>query len=198
MLDLVLSRANDALRDLERTAGEVQGYSPALAALRKKQENQLAIWNKAVELLLVNVNAEVGALVEQGGGDGHVQDYDPALDLDEYLVLCDGRPISDAWAFAVQIHPLACNTVSRLAWIGYRSHEMTAALGGKGGPTIFWSVPNPAGVPRWRRALGNEAPAGEEMTYEGDGWVVRNGNGITRLGPSQLAQRIVHDLVKLA
>jgi Fic family protein len=199
MLDLVLSRANDALRDLERTAGEAQGYSPVLAVLRKKQENQLAIWNKAVELLLVNVNAEVGALVEHGGGEGHVQDYDPALDLDEYLVLCEGHPISDAWAFAVQIHPPACNTVSRLAWIGYRSDEMTAALGGKQGPTIFWSVQNQAGVvPRWRRALGNESPAGVEMTYEGDGWVVRNGSKITRLGPSQLAERIVHDLVKLA
>lgn len=199
MLDLVLSRANDALRDLERTAGEVQGYSPALVALRKKQENQLAIWNKAVELLLVNVNAEVGALVEQGGGDGHVQDYDPALDLDEYLQLCEGHAISDAWAFAVHIHPPACNAVSRLAWIGYRSDEMTGALAGKRGPTIFWSVQNPSGVvPRWRRAFGNECPAGEEMTYDGDGWVVRSGNKITGLGPSQVAQRIVHDLVNLA
>ncbi len=106
---------------------------------------------------------------------------------------------SDAWAFAVRIHPPACNTVSRLAWIGYRSDEMIAALGGKQGPTIFWSVQNATGVvPRWRRAFGNESPAGEELTYEGDGWVVRNGNKITRLGPSQLAQLIVHDLVKLA
>jgi Fic family protein len=198
MLDLVLSRANDALRDLERTAGQAQGYSPVVAALRKKQGNQLAIWNKAVELLRANVNAEVGALVEQGGGEGHVKDYDPALDLDDYLMLCEGRAISDAWAFAVTIRLPACNPVSRLAWIGYRSDEMTAALGGRRGPTVFWSVPNPPGlVPRWRRALADEAPAGEEMTYEGDRWVVRTGSQIARLGPSELARRIVHDLVKL-
>lgn len=199
MLDLTLSRANDALRDLERTAGDVQGYSPALAALRKKQENQLAIWNKAVELLLVNVNAELTALVEQGGGAGHLQDYGPALELDEYRVLCEGHPISDAWTFAVHIHPPGCKAVSRLAWIGYRSDEMTALLGGKRGPTIFWSAPNaPGAVPRWRRASTAESPAGEELTYEGDGWVVRKGNTIDQLGPSQLAQRIVHDLVNMA
>jgi hypothetical protein len=35
------------------------------------------------------------------------------------------------------------------------------------------------------------------MTYEGDRWVVRTGSQIARLGPSELARRIVHDLVKL-
>jgi Fic family protein len=200
IVDLVLSRANDALRDLERTAGDAQGYRPALAALKLKQANQLAIWNKAVDLLLANVRAEVANLVAEAGGSGHVQDYDAAIDLDDYVELWEGHAISDAWAFSVEVHLPALGPASRLAWIGFRSDTLTAALGGKRGPTVFWSAPNPRGTyPRWRRAFGQDAPAGEELTYEGDGWVVRQSTGkFERLGPSEVAQRIVHDLVKMA
>lgn len=200
MLDLMLSRCNDAVRDLERAAGAEQGYSPAVAAFKNKQQSQLAIWNKAVELLIVNVEAGAQELAEAGRGTALVRSFGSDIDLNDYVALCENRPISDAWAFQIDLQLPGSAPISRLAWIGFRSDDMRA-LGTQGaaGPTLFWSVPNPAGmVPRWRKADAEESPGGEEITYSSDGWVARKAAKLDRLGASDLAARILQDLVTMS
>lgn len=200
LLDLMLARGNDALRDLEQTAKAAQGYSPVIAALRKKQQNQMVIWNKAVALLIANIEAEVESL-SVARGEAHLRLHSPELEIDEYIALCEGDPIPDAWAFEIRVRVPGAPSINRLAWVGYRSDDMLHALGGDAGqgPTLFWSVPNPSGmVPRWRRARPEEAPGSEEMTYAGDGWVARKGHKVETLGPSDLAVKIAQDLVALA
>lgn len=201
MLDLMVSRCNDAVRDLERTAGAAQGYSPAVAAFRTKQQSQLAIWNKAVELLMANLEAEAQELAEKVRGDVFVRSFGSEIDLDDYIALCEKRPISDAWVFEIGLQLPGSTPISRLAWIGFRSDEMVQALGRQGaaGPTLFWSVPNPRGmVPRWRRAEPDESPGGEEITYSNDGWVVRKETSPIRLRVSDLAARILRDMVGMS
>lgn len=201
MLDLMLSRCNDAIRDLERAAGAAQGYSPVVAAFRNKQQSQLAIWNKAVELLIANVEAGAQELAEAGRGAVLVRSFGPEIDLDDYVALCENRSISDAWAFEIDLRLPGSAPVSRLAWIGFRSDDMVRALGTQGaaGPTLFWSAPNPAGmVPRWRKASAEESPGGEEITYSKDGWVARKAAKLEPLGASDLAARILRDLVTMS
>lgn len=200
MLDLMLARCTHALGDLERAAATGQGYSPAVAALRKKQQNQLAIWNKAVALLIANLEAEIERLIE-AGGTARIKTFSPEIDLQEYVDLCEGRPISDAWAFEAYLHAPGSAAIARLAWIGFRSDEMRHALGKQAaaGPTLFWSTLNPQGMlPRWRKARAEEAPGGEEATYTDDGWVVRRGTKTDRVGPGDFAVRIVRDLIRIS
>jgi Fic family protein len=200
MLDLMLARGNDALRELERTAKEEQGYSPVIAALRKKQQNQMVIWNKAVALLIANIEAELESRSE-AGGEAHLRLWSPELESEEYIALCQGETIYDSWAFEIRVRVPGAPSITRLAWVGYRSDDMLHALGKDAaqGPTLFWSVLNPSGiVPRWRRARPEEAPGSEEMTYAGDGWVARKGHKVEALGPSDLAVKIAQDLVTLA
>jgi fido (protein-threonine AMPylation protein) len=199
LLDLLLGRGLDALRELERAAIQVQGFSAAAAAVRQRQEGQLAIWNRAVELLLANLAVERDRLSEVGVAAA-MSSYGPALELEDYLALVENRPISEAWAFELRVAEPGRKPVSRLAWIGFRSAEMRRALGGAhaSGPTLYWSVPNAPGMaPRWRRAEEEQAPGGEEMTYSADGWVVRRGARMDRMGAAELAARIARDLVSM-
>ncbi|MDX1998155.1 MAG: Fic family protein [Thermoanaerobaculia bacterium] len=199
LLDLLLGRGFDTLRELERAAIQVQGFSPAAAAVRQRQEGQLAIWNRAVELLLANLAVERDRLSEVGVAAA-MSSYGPALELEDYLALVENRPISEAWAFELRVAEPGRKPVSRLAWIGFRSAEMRRALGGAHatGPTLYWSVPNAPGMaPRWRRAEEKQAPGGEEMTYSADGWVVRRGARMDRMGAAELAARIARDLVSM-
>jgi Fic family protein len=198
-LDLLLARGGDALRELERAATAAQGYSPAVALLRKKLESQREIWNRAVGLLLANLGHETDLLAD-AGTQSSLRSYASDLDPDDYLDLCDNRPVSEAWAFEIDLTVPGSAGVVRLAWIGFRSPEMIRALGSEGaaGPTLFWSVPNPAGtVPRWRLAGAAESPGGEEMTFFKDQWVIRKGLKIARMGTAELAASIARDLVAL-
>jgi Fic family protein len=197
LLDLLLGRGLDALRELERAATREQGYSPAVAAVRQQQASQLEIWNRAVDLLLAHLAGESDRLATAGVA-ASLSSYGPALELEDFGELVANRPISEAWAFELRIAVPGRKPVSRLAWIGFRSAEMRRALGGDHatGPTLFWSAPNAPGVaPRWRRAEADQAPGGEEMTYASDGWVVRRGARVDRLGAAELAARIARDVV---
>ena len=65
--ELILARAEDALRDLERAATAQQDYDRPRAELRKAQERRVAIWNDAVRLLFTLVDE---ALQECSGRHG--------------------------------------------------------------------------------------------------------------------------------
>lgn len=200
LLDLMLSRGGDALNELERAASQGQGYSPAVEMRRRKQANQLAIWNGALDLLVANLDHELD-LLSDAGTPSMLRSYGTDLDLEDYAALCENRPIPESWAFELALACPGMASVQRLAWIGFRSSEMLRALGKDqaGGPTLFWSVPNSAGtLPRWRRAAAEESPGGEEMTFYRDLWIVRKGSNVDRLGPADLAARIARDLVEMA
>ncbi len=196
-LELILARGADALRDLERTAVAAEGYSVAVAALRQKQAGKLAVWNKAAELLVASLASAATGMAAQGVRI-EVRPYDLALELDEYLQLCEGQAITDAWAFLLVAQAAGCTPVERLAWIGFRSDEMLWGLGKSEvrGPTLFWSVATES-YPKWRRANTSEGPGGEEITYANDGWTVRSGQRLSTYGTEALVERIVNDLVEM-
>jgi fido (protein-threonine AMPylation protein) len=196
--ELICVRVHDALRDLERAATPAQAYDRAAALLRVKQENRLAVWNAAVDLLASLLAGELQPRLEPSGGRSAVHRYRDSLTPDDFLDLCEGRAVRDSWSFRVACTAPGLGEVVRLAWMGYRSREMRAALpqGKAGGPSIFWSVRNSQGYPPWKQADPHFSPGGEELTLVGDSWLVLRSGQVKTFAPGQLAVRIAEDLVE--
>jgi hypothetical protein len=192
-LDLVLERAADALRDLERAAG-AQGFDPLQAAIRRKQEGALRIWTASVDLLFVSALERLRSAVELARGDVAVRRYGEGLDVDGFIALHQEQPISGAWIARIEVRLPGLTPVARLAWYGYRSRALQAAAAIGAGPAIFWSIPNPGKLPPWVK-LDHRAPGGEELALVGDTWhVLREGVHVTRT-TADLAEDIARQLI---
>lgn len=197
LLDLVLTRTNDALLDLERVAKRIDNYDPIDVELRKARERHAAIFNDAVGLL---VNMLEDTTVRLMGSDVSVliKRYE-GLEADDLRSLLKEDSTGNRWSWQIDCAAPGLARVSFLAWVGFRSDSMCAALPNehKRGPSIFWSVPNPQGAyPPWVIA-GRNSPGVEEMTVllpDADHWFIRNGQSINRVRPSTLADRLANGL----
>ncbi len=195
--ELILARAEDALRDLERAARRHEGYSAAEEMLRKAQARRVSIWNDAVSLLFSLVTDAIESAV---GDTGHVTTrwYDAELSIGDYAALCEGDSAGNAWLFRIDVDIPGLDHNRYLAWTGFRSFEMKDWLRTGDGPAVFWSVPDLVGARMWRRAYSH-SPGVEELTLElpdVDKWVVRLPNeGVARLEPSEVARRVAESIV---
>lgn len=201
--DLVLSREEGALRGLELAARKAQGYDPAGAKIKRAQSQRLQIWNRSVELLYDMLLHELESTVGPHAGEisGHV--YPDSLELDDYIDLCSGRAVSRSWCFRLKCSLPGLGGVERLAWAGYRSESMRDALPSSdgGGPSLFWSAPNPAGYPPWIKAW-TDAPSFVEMTTvsgRGDDWYVLDADEQPRrMTTSQAVEGLARGFIDLA
>lgn len=190
--ELILVRAKDALRDLERAATAHQGYSRIQAELQKAQERQVEIWNAAVRLLYSSVHEALEAAL---GGNGEVlmHWYEDELSVDDYAALSKGDPAGNSWLFRVNANVPGVGNRRYLAWTGFRSYEIKEQGGIDDGPSIFWSVPDPSGSRKWVQG-GAQSPGVVELTLElpdVDLWIVKLADGqISQLKPSGVARRI--------
>ena len=195
--ELILARAEDALRDLERKAAAHEGYNRAQAELRRAQERQVAIWNDAVQLLFSLVDDALEATV---GNVGQVSTrwYEDELLLEDYAALSRGDSAGNSWLYRINVEAPALRNRRLLAWTGYRSYEVQAWQAIGSGPSIFWSVPDPSGYRHWIRD-DSRSPGVAELTLQlpdVDTWIARlSDGGITRLLPSEVAQRIAYAVI---
>jgi len=194
--ELVVERAKDALRDLERAAKRQQGYSEAAARLETRQRNQLAIWNDAMKLLFSLLEA---AAERTFGSVGTVSTrwYDDQLQFDDFVALSRGDAAGNSWLFRIGIEVPAVGAAKYLAWTGFRSDQMLSQATLSPGPSIFWSVPDVSRRRSWVRR-DELSPGGAELTLElpdVDRWIVRTREGaVTRLTASAVVRRIVEDI----
>ena len=195
--ELILARAEDALRELERKATAHEGYDRAQAQLRKAQERQVAIWNDAVQLLFSLVDDALDAAI---GDVGQVSTrwYEDELLVEDYAALSRGDPAGNSWLYRINVEvPALCNR-RLLAWTGYRSHGMQGWQAIGAGPSIFWSVPDRSGYRHWIRD-DSRSPGVAELTLQlpnVDTWIARlPDGGITTLLPSEVAQRIAYAVI---
>lgn len=191
--ELVLTRAEDALSDLERTATAHQGYDQAQARLRQQQSRQVGIWNDAVRLLFSSVDDALKAAIgEMGAVSTHW--YEAELSTDDYAALSRGDSEGNSWLFRLDAEVPGIRSLRYLAWTGFRSADLRQMTNLSHGPSIFWSVPDLTGYWKWTRDDGR-APGVAEMTLDlpnVDRWIARQPNGeIRSLKPSGIARRIV-------
>ena len=195
--ELVLARAEDALRDLERQAAAHEGYDRARAELLRAQERQVAIWNDAVQLLFSLVDDALEAAL---GDIGRVSTrwYEDKMLVEDYAALSRGDPAGNSWLYRIDVDVPGLHKRRLLAWTGYRSYEMAGWRAIGAGPSIFWSVPDPSGYRHWIRD-DSRSPGLAELTLHlpnVDRWIVRlSDDRITRLLPSEVARRIASAVI---
>ena len=192
LAELILARASDAFRDLQRAAQRQQGYDETQEMLRKALVRRAAIWNDAVRLLFSLVNDAL-ELALRSTGDLSMRWYDAELSVDDYSALSQQDSSGNSWTFRIDLEVPGLGKNRYLAWTGYRSREMRGATGLDAGPALFWSIPDPAGNQMWWRD-DSRAPGVAELTLElpaVDRWIARfPDDRIGRLEPSRVAQLI--------
>ena len=190
--ELILARAEDALRHLVRQATAHEGFDEARAKLRRAQTRQLAIWNDAVRLLFSLVNDALHAAFE-GVGKVTTRWYEDELSLDDYAALASDDPAGNSWLYRMDAKAPPLPDRRWLAWTGYRSYEMKNWQGIGAGPSIFWSVPHPTGYRPWILA-GMDSPGVQELTLrlpDVDRWIARlPDGGVRQMRPSEIARAI--------
>lgn len=195
--ELILRRADDALRSLERTAAAHQGYDAAQERLRKAQELQVAIWNEAVKLLFTLVAEALDTAVSDMG-DITTRWYDAELSVEDYAALSQADSSGNSWLFRIDVNVPGLPDTRFLAWTGFRSYEIKDSHKISHGPSIFWSVPHPDGDRTWFRH-DEQSPGVAELTLElpnVDRWLARLPNGdTTKMLPSDAAARIAKAVV---
>jgi fido (protein-threonine AMPylation protein) len=199
--DLVFDRLEGALRGLENSATQRQGYDPVAAKVRVQQESHLQIWETGVRLLAAIINDQVSERLERVGGRCGLRHFSSPLDVDAYIDVCNGRSVPRSWAFFVSIDIPGIPKFERLAYIGHRSPQMFQSLGREGGPALYWSKKNPSGFPKWTSA-GQESPYAVEITNakgNGDQWFVRRvSEAVESVSTTLLGHNIADALVKIA
>lgn len=197
LAELILARAEDSLRDLKRAAKRQQGYDEVRARLREEQAKRAVIWNDAVRLLFSLVDDAIGVALG-GTGDLATRWYEAELSVDDYVALSQGDSEGNSWLFKIDLSVPGLGRGRFLAWTGHRSAELKGATGLNEGPSVFWSIPDPAGNRMWWRD-DSKSPGVAELTLElpsVDRWVSRLPDGkVRRLAPSQVAQRVAEGVV---
>ena len=197
IVELVVERAEDALRRLERTASAHQGYDRARAELKEAQKRQVGIWNDAVRLLFLLVDDALEVAFEDIGRVSTFW-YEDELSIDDFVSLSQGDAAGNSWLFRINAEVSGIESRRYLAWTGYRSYEMRQSRGIGDGPSIFWSVPDQSGERRWVRD-DLQSPGIAELTLElpnVDQWIGRlPGGEVRNFKPSSAARRIAESIL---
>lgn len=200
-LELIIERADGALTGLELSAKKNQDYNPVIEKVRIKQEGSLRIWETSVALLVKTTQHYLTELLDKVGGTAYIKEFESAIDLEDYIALIQRHSISRSWCFIVNLSIPGMDKLERLAYIGYRHQQMYHHMDNTGGPSIYWSVKNPDGYPKWI-SDSERSPFCVEMTSEegvGDSWSARLRDGtIIKLSTTELAKKIAHSLIEMA
>ena len=195
-MEILAGRMEDALRDLERAAHMKQGYDVQREKIRLAQSTRLSLWNAGVHLLFESVRSHLVDRLGNARVTIDLKEYDQ-LSVDDFIDLCEGRAVRLSWAFTIVCGAPPMPNVERLASAGVMGDLLRSRLSTEPGrPVLMWSVPNPAGYPRWLRA-GEGSPAGEQMTIHKDRWLVQTSGKISEFSPTELAAKIAQDIADL-
>ncbi|MBS0981443.1 Fic family protein [Acetobacter thailandicus] len=197
-IELVFGRVDGSLTGLELSAKKSQSYNPVLQKIIKLQEGQLSIWSTALKLLSSIIQYQLNDHLDKVGGKADIRVFEGFLDLDDYIDLCEGRPISGGWAFILNILVPSLSKLDKLAYVQHRSSSMYQYLGRLGGPSLYWSHVNLSGFPKWT-GDGDNSPFAVEITTNagsGDEWIARLADGnFIHLNTTELASKISDSLL---
>lgn len=198
--ELLMERVEGSFTGLEISAKQKQDYSPLQEKIRKRQEQQLNIWNASVHLLVNSIEHFINEEIGDAGGDFYINKFE-SLDLDDYVSLCERRSVQRSWAFIANLGIPGIPKLARLAYLGFCTPKMFNALDEEGGPSIFWSTKNESGYPKWNRTE-KEAPFAVEITTKrgvGDNWYARKIDGsVSKITTTELAKEIARSLIEMA
>lgn len=149
LLELIVERCDQSLREIDRVRQAVTGLSIQLQRVDEQEELRYRNWADGIRLLGSTLEDIVSQLsVDHPQFGTRVVRYD-VPDFDDYKGICTRDPSCNTWFMKIQI---GRSEVWRevLLWIGFSSIEATLALGiSKTIPTIKLSIRNTTPPPTW-------------------------------------------------
>src|SRR5690606_14012796 len=133
--DLIIERTAGAFDGLERAASEQQAFDPIREKRRRKQALRLEVWHSSVDLLLSRIELKLTEKLSDPSIQINVTRFGGIADLDDFLTLCESKPIGSSWTFRISIRLGGLGRYSLLCFIGHRSYQMREQLQAEGGPS---------------------------------------------------------------
>ena len=198
-MELIIERTVGSFDGLERAATERQGFDPLQQKIRKQQDLRLEVWRRSVDLLSSRIELNLAEKLVDPSIKINKDDFGGIADLEDFLTLCDSKPIGRSWAFRFSIRIGGVGQYAFLSFIGHRSYQMLDPLKGEGGPSLYWSIYDEQYERKWRQ-VSAEAPFFKEATIaldQGDNWIAIKSEGtVERLSTADLADNVATGIVK--
>ncbi len=194
LLDLILHRTGDSVRQIERARAEATGISEAARRAREKYRLQYETWQQAMLLLVRSIDEYAEQLADASDGKVRirVREYNQVT-FNDYLALLQRDKRGNGWLAALRGHGYTRSS-ELLLWNGFRSTEL-ARLSGKGerGGSVFISEPDPTRSKPFRPLTPDRAFPIREIAFDGGSYLVltRDGKQVRRRRANELAADLV-------
>jgi Fic family protein len=201
LLDLVLTRSGDSLRQISRIRAAETGLTEAVLRAEQHALKIYEAWRYAMLLLIAELDREAHLVRERSRSsiDVHIRQYDQVTPGD-FLALLQRDASGNGWLAVLRGTSPGRQRAELLLWVGFRSPEMSR-LGriSDSGASVFFSEPDPSRVHPFKQVASESAFTLREISFEGDRFIVRERKGgndaILHLGATELAARTVRDFI---
>lgn len=203
LLDLIIKRSEDSLRQVVRARAEATGVSEALRQAEERVAAQYNVWHQAMLLLLRSIEEVAEQVREQSDGnlDIAVREYDQVT-LDDYKALLRRDKSGNGWLAALRGRGYTKSS-ELLLWNGFRSVEMRHQLGTEAsGASIFVSEQDPMRIHGPFRPLAETSEFGvKEIAFDGGSYYalgsLDGGSALKKMKSNELASRIVKEFFRV-
>lgn len=201
LLDLIIKRCQDSLRQILRVRAEATGLTEALQRAEDRMRTQYETWHQAMLLLLRSIEEAAEDVEQHSSGNVRIRlrEYDQVT-LDDYRALLNRDKTGNGWLAALRGHGYTKQS-ELLLWNGFRSPKL-AHLSGRGerGGSVFVSEPDPT------RSHGPFKPLADDAAFDireiafddGTYWVlVKDVNGVRckKMRVNELAMHLSKEFI---
>jgi Fic family protein len=191
VLELIVDRCQDSIRQIDRVRTATTGLSLVLQRVREKEERQYRIWSDGLRLFGSTLESAMKEVEADPDFSVEAHYYD-VPSIEDYRDICSGSPGGNTWFFRYKI---TRGKISRsfLLWIGFSSTDLTTMLSMEHPiPSVKISVPNDEPPPVWVLADKSFPSQAVEFAYENGRFYRLEG----RTDPPRL--RVYDSVVQLA
>jgi Fic family protein len=148
LLELIIERVQDSLRQVDRARKAVTGMSLALQKAKEQEERRYRIWADALRLFRSTFEDLAKNIESESDFSVSLQPYD-LPSLEDFAKLHARDPSGNTWFLRLRLERER-NERSILLWIGFSSDRLTSRLKlSQPIPSIRLSTRNPNPPPSW-------------------------------------------------
>ena len=112
-VEIVAGRLEDSLRDLERSAQRKQGYDILKAKASPRAVEPLGRLERRCPSPFASIRSQLAERFSDSSVDIEIKEFDQ-LNVDDFIELCEGRPVRLSWAFLIRLRLPVCRLSSDL------------------------------------------------------------------------------------
>lgn len=202
LVDLIVHRSQDSLRQIVRARAEATGITEAVRKAQERVRTQYETWHQAMLLLLRSLDEAAERALDESDGNVRIRlrQYDQVT-TDDYAALLKRDKSGNGWLAVVRGQGWT-KASELLLWNGYRSPDM-ARLSGKGdnGASIFVSEPDPMRTHGPFKVLSKQHPFDvREIAFDGGSYLTllqdNDRLAVERMRANELAGHLVGQFIE--